>query len=128
MSQEFTRSLKPGEIVGGLLFGLLVIVALANWDSWFSESPQEEADRIARVDARTNCEELIKRASVNRETADVPSPTITKDGPQFRLVWAHSNPIKLQNGFGAMIDSTGSCVFEPGVGVTALNIDGQSLI
>lgn len=78
--------------------------------------------------AITQCQEAIRQVAKNPSAADVPYAKAVPDGGGgYRMVWRHGDGLRLQNGFGAMIDTTAVCVIRAGK-VYALDVGDKQII
>lgn len=78
--------------------------------------------------AITQCQEAIRQVAKNPSGADVPYTKAAKEGADtYRMVWRHGDGLRLQNGFGAMIDTTAICVVRSGK-IYALDVGDQQIL
>ena len=78
--------------------------------------------------AITQCQEAIRQVAKNPTSAEVPYTKATKEGSDtYRMIWRHGDGLRLQNGFGAMIDTTAICVVRAGK-IHALDVGDQQII
>lgn len=81
------------------------------------------------VNARMNCEMAIKASAKNPSAAKIPHVRNQGAGGEFYFAWPHGSGLRLQNGFGAMIDTSAACtVSANGRTVTSLSINGETII
>lgn len=73
--------------------------------------------------AQHACKQAILAAAKNPSAAKVP---LGKNIGGY-LSWPHGHGLRLQNDFGAMIDSTASCFTDGRGKVTGLSINGETI-
>lgn len=78
------------------------------------------------------CQEAITMAAKNPSSAEVPYAKvklIAGEGVKGDYVvnWRHGDGLRLQNGFGAMIDATAQCFTSDGR-ITDLSINGETVL
>lgn len=73
------------------------------------------------------CQHAIKQAAKNPSSADVPYTRGTAIPGGFRYHWARGDGLRLQNGFGAMMDATATCEVDS-TQITSLTINGNKII
>lgn len=78
--------------------------------------------------AITMCQEAIRQVAKNPTSAEVPYTKAEKEGgDRYRMIWRHGDGLRLQNGFGAMIDTTAICVVRGGK-IHALDVGDSQII
>lgn len=102
------------KIAGLVVVGLSVALLVG-----CKQSPEQRAEAL--------CFEALKRAVKNPTSAEIPTPKVSewKSGgsyPHYLVRWDHGAGLRLQNGFGAMLDATAICwVDERGVFGLSIN-------
>ena len=94
------------------------------------DTSDADARRLALMDAEVLCQEAIRRAAKNPSGAKIPpgsSRGVNADGPGYVVNWSHGAGLRLQNGFGALIDTTASCVAVNNR-VISLVLDGEKVL
>lgn len=69
------------------------------------------------------CAAAIRGASKNPTSAKIPYAKTRGD----LTAWAHGDGLRLQNQYGAMIDTTASCITDGRGTVTGLSINGETI-
>lgn len=111
----------------GLLAVLVVAVLLTKCVANFGG--QDDPRREARQQALWQCQEAVRSAAKNPSGAKIPYAGVSEGGGLFHVDWRHGDGLRLQNGFGAMIDTTVACkVNMATMRVTYLMMDGKKLI
>ncbi|WP_411832306.1 hypothetical protein [Pseudoxanthomonas mexicana] len=78
--------------------------------------------------AITQCQEAIRLAAKNPSSTEVPYTRAQKEGDSsYRMIWKHGDGLRMQNGFGAMIDTTAICVVREGK-IYALDVGDKQII
>ena len=127
---------KPwGQQIGELI--VLTIFVLIGWQVYKfltkerSEKPVvQETEGSKLMSAQLLCADAIRLSAKNPSSAKIPHPQQrgrNADGPGFVINWPHGNGLRLQNGFGAMVDTTASCTVTDGR-VTRLLLDGNEML
>lgn len=83
--------------------------------------------RDGAIDAQAACIRAIKSSANNPSSAVIPYAANTSTAGPFFFHWARGDGLRLQNGFGAMLDTEVMCAVD-GAKVVALVIDGKRLI
>lgn len=115
--------------------GILAVVLMLAWCMSLGISdpptPAERAatqQRSAEMDALVDCQFAIKAASLNSDAADVPPVKNWGKPGDYYFAWPRgSSGLRLQNGFGAMLDASAAC-FHDGTKITGLTINGKDVI
>ncbi|WP_123769348.1 hypothetical protein [Vulcaniibacterium tengchongense] len=86
-------------------------------------------DSSSGADAVLACQEAIRMAAKNPSSAEIPyvAPRCYPAEELCSVRWDHGDGLRLQNGFGAMIDTTAICIVKRGA-VTGLDLDGKSIL
>lgn len=93
-----------------------------------SREPQQSVGATS-IDALTECQLAIKKASLNSEAARVPYRDVRTTDPEFVISWPRGSGLLLQNEFGTMIESSASCAFDRRLQrITVLTINGKDVI
>lgn len=121
---------KPGLIVQIVCYGLAAFIMISIFGGSKDRSSKSERGPDS-ISALTECQMFIKKISKNPSVADVPytrdSSAVTS--PDFIFTWDMSDPIMLQNGFGAMIAHTGTCkVKKSNEQITSLVLNGKKIL
>ncbi len=88
------------------------------------QSPEQRAEAL--------CYEALKRAAKNPTSAEIPRPKVkpwdpAKSEGHYLVRWDHGDGLRLQNGFGAMLDATAVCWVDEG-GVFGLSINDVQVL
>ena len=106
---------------GKLIFSSLLVVVLA---ACTQPSPEQRAEAL--------CSEALKKAAKNPSSVEIPSVKAKawggfKPNGQYLVRWEHGDGLRLQNGFGAMMDATAICWVDPD-GVFSLSINDKKVL
>ena len=118
-------------LLGGL--GFLTLKAFGWLTSKAGTTPsavRQETEGSKLMSAQLLCADAIRLSAKNPSSAKIPHPQQrgrNADGPGFVINWPHGNGLRLQNGFGAMVDTTASCTVTDGR-VTRLLLDGNEML
>jgi len=78
--------------------------------------------------AFVNCSNSIRSAVSNPSAAVIPYiPNRGTRGDGY-YAWTHGSGLRLQNEFGALIDSTASCTTDINGTITSLSVNGESIL
>ena len=95
----------------------------------FAGHPEKKVEHhISRkVLALTKCQDAIKKASRDYDAAKVPYSEDFGGSNEFYFAWNNRNPIKLINGFGRLVPTTGSCIVDADLHIKSLTVGGKDI-
>lgn len=127
---------KPSALVEGIVtlaVIILPVVLVVKVMSWWSSEPEPkprttQTRPLSQSMALLHCQRAIKSVATNPSAARIPAVGVDESGAQFRYVWRHGGGLRLQNGFGALMDASATCVISKSTRkITELTIDGRRL-
>lgn len=111
--------------------GALVILLLVAFGvHWCANSGGNRSgpDSLRSSRALLHCQKAIKAVAANPSAAKIPGVSVDESALEFRYVWRHGGGLRLQNGFGALMDASATCVISKSTRkITELTIDGRRL-
>lgn len=124
-------------VFGGGFVVLMILLAMFGVVKSFFEGDSEKSRdpnhvQLAAGDSASAfalCETAIKQMSLNSEKVDLPWSKPIDNGESWRILWIQSKRAKLQNAYGAMIDTNIICNVRKLDGtVDELIIDGEKIV
>lgn len=128
----FTGLLKAGGVV--IAFCAVVVLAsnVPRKPKADQITPQVDAKALAMeesINAQITCEAAIKAASKNPSSAVIPQPRVGESQTHHQFHWPHGHGLRLQNDFGALIDTTAVCnVDRKTARISSFEMDGEKLL
>lgn len=115
--------------VVGLLFGLGLIGLMMYSKLNEGRGSPASAVGVDAGDAEATCIAAVQSVSNNADRAEFPYSPAFDNGETWRVLWIGARKAKLQNGFGAMIDTPIQCAVDKKSGkITQLLIAGETLL
>lgn len=127
MSSRYSGTIVFG---GGFIVLLVVAVIIGGLINFFKSEPAKASSSgIDNFSAVALCETAIKQFSLNADKVVLPWSDPIDKGESWRVDWIQSKKAKLQNQFGAMIDTDISCNVRKSDGVVfELIVDGEKIV
>ena len=111
-----------------LLFGLGLVGLMIYFQLNEGRGSPATAAGVDAGDAEAICIGAVQSVSNNADRAEFPYSPAFDNGETWRVLWIGANKAKLQNGFGAMIDTPIQCAVDKKSGkITQLLIAGETL-
>lgn len=108
---------------------IVPLVLLVTGIVWGLERYVPRSSDPRKTDAVTACQVALRGVATNPSKANIPYREPQGTGGDFLVSWPIGAGLQLQNGFGALVDASASCIYSVPKGrVTALSVNGKSVL